>query len=261
MISLHLYKSQPKVSRTLVLIHAFPVTSKMYDKVCADLSERDPELLIYRVDLPGFGEAPILYHWSLKDAMLALHDELAKKNITNFFLGGTSMGGYATLAYYKQFPSDVRGLILSNTKADADTTEAKQGRETFANDVLAKGYEAVYMRMLTKLTTKSTADYNPEIIDQIKRMITSAKPAAIAAALIALAERDDSTDLLASITVPTLVITGDLDELIDPEISEKMAAAIHGSVFQEILGYGHLTPMEAPKEWSKVVDNFLKASK
>ena len=260
MISLHLYKAQPKVSRVLVLIHAFPLTSKMYDKVCADLSEIDPELLIYRVDLPGFKEAPILYRWSLKEAMLSLHDELAKKNITNFFLGGTSMGGYAALAYYQQFPSDVCGLILSNTKADADTTEAKQGRETFANDVLAKGYEAVYMRMLTKLTTKSTTDYHPEVIEQIKIMITSAKPAAIAAALITIAERDDSTDLLASITVPTLVITGDCDELIAPEISEKMSRSITGSVFHEILGVGHLTPMEAPEQWSKIVASFLKAS-
>ncbi len=261
MISLHLYKAQPKVSRVLVLIHAFPLTSAMYDEVCGELSDLDPELEIYRVDLPGFGEAPIRYQWTLAEAMRSLHDELLHKDIKNFYLGGTSMGGYAALAYFKLFPSDIRGLILSNTKGEADTAEAKRGREIFADDVLAKGPDAVYMRMLTKLTTKATAEYHPEVVEKIKTIIKSIPPPAVAAALMAMANREDSTNLLSSINVPTLVITGDLDELIASEISEKMATAIPGASFQEMLGVGHLTPMEAPDKWSVIVDNFLKASK
>lgn len=257
MVSLRTYKELDTSHHTLVLIHAFPLSSVMYDSVAEILSLKLPTLNIILVDLPGFGKAAALDTWSFNDAMISLHQELVSRGLMRIAIGGTSMGGYAAFAYYKEFPEHVTHLILSNTKAEADTAEGKAGREVFATDVLEKGYEAVYMRMLNSLTSRSTIQKHPEMLDRLRTMISSSSPQAIAAALRALANRDDSTNLLTSISIPTLVITGEGDELIKPDVTKVIADKVKNSTFLQMREVGHLAPLEAPEEWAKIVADFL----
>jgi pimeloyl-ACP methyl ester carboxylesterase len=230
----------------------------MYMGVAGELQQLLPSVNITLVDLPGFGSAPIRESWTLSEAMQELHKKLNEIGITNLAIGGTSMGGYAALAYFRLFPNEVSALILSNTKAEADTTEGKAGREVFAKDVLEKGLDAVYMRMLNTLTSRTTVKKHHEMLDTLRAIISSASPAAIASALRAMAFREDSLELLHTITTPTLVITGSGDELIPPAISKAMAETIPNAKFVEMQDVGHLTPLEAHKEWSKIVADFLR---
>lgn len=245
-------------SKSLVLIHAFPLSSEMYKGTAAEIHTLLPDFNVILVDLPGFGSSPVRESWTLSEAMQELHHKLNEIGITNPAIGGTSMGGYAALAYYRLYLNEVSALILSNTKAEADTVEAKASREEFAKDVEARGYEAVYMRMLNKLTARSTVQKHPETLDTLRTMISAASPAAIAAALRAMALREDSVELLHTITTPTLVITGSGDELIAPAISKTMADTIPNAKFVEMQDVGHLTPLEAPKEWAEIVVGLLK---
>lgn len=256
MIALHFYKKVTQPKSTLVLIHAFPLTNEMYLAACGYITESEPDLNIILVDLPGYGDAPVREKWTLNEAMSSLHAELKTIGIEKPIIGGTSMGGYAVLSYYRQFPEDVSALILSNTKAEADTEDAKRSREEFAKDVEARGHEAVYMRMLATLTSKSTKQKHPEIESAIRKMIASISPPAIASTLRALAARDDSTDLLPNMNLPVLVITANGDELIPASFSRKIADNIRGAIYKEIPEAGHLTPIEAPKEWSSVISDF-----
>lgn len=258
MVTLLPFAGITPASKSLVLIHAFPLSSEMYKNAASEIHTLLPDYNIILVDLPGFGSAPVRESWTLSEAMQELHKKLNEIGITNPAIGGTSMGGYAALAYYRLYLNEVSALILSNTKAEADTDDAKSSREEFAKDVEARGYEAVYMRMLNKLTARSTVQKHPETLDTLRTMISSASPAAIAAALRAMALREDSLELLHTITTPTLVITGSGDELIAPAISKAMADAIPNSHFHQIEGVGHLTPLEAQKEWAQVVADYLQ---
>jgi non-heme chloroperoxidase len=245
-------------SKSLVLIHAFPLSSEMYKGVASEIHTLLPDYNIILVDLPGFGSSPVRENWTLSEAMQELHHKLNVVGITNPVIGGTSMGGYAALAYYRLYMNEVAALILSNTKAEADTEEAKASREEFAKDVEARGYEAVYMRMLNKLTARSTVQKHPETLDTLRTMISVASPAAIAAALRAMALREDSLELLHKITTPTLVITGSGDELIPPAISKAMSDTIPNAKFVELQNVGHLTPLEAPKQWAEQIATLLQ---
>lgn len=257
MVALHPYSEINTSQPTLVLIHAFPLSSKMYESALKHLHLISPKHNYILVDLPGFGSAPLRNSWTLRSAMRKLHSRLHQLGISTTAIGGTSMGGYAALAYYREFPDKVTALILSNTKAEADTEEGRAGRETFAKDVLQKGHEAVYMRMLHTLTSKTTVRKHPEMLDYLKSAIGSASPEAIASALRAMAKRDDSCELLPSIKVPVLVITGEGDELIKPEVTKHIADSAPNATYREITGAGHLTPLEAPEEWAAIVADFL----
>ncbi len=244
--------------KALILLHAFPLSSEMYRDVIAPFESSLPSHQIILVGLPGFGGASELKNWTLAQAMTDLHAQLIDIGITSSALCGVSMGGYAVFAYYKQFPNEVSALILSNTKAEADNEEGKANREKLAKDVEAKGYEPIYAGMMLKLLGKSASAKNPTLIDTVKSMIASQPPVAIAEASRAMGKRQDSTDLLGHITIPTLVIAGTEDELIPEAVMRAMSENIPNVVYAPMPQHGHLCVIEDPVTWSNLIINFLK---
>jgi pimeloyl-ACP methyl ester carboxylesterase len=82
----------------------------------------------------------------------------------------------------------------------------------------------------------------------------SRQPAeSIAVASLAMSARVDSTPDLAQISVPTLVITSSADTLIPPEATTPMAEQIPGARLAVIEGAGHLSNMEAPEEFTRLL--------
>lgn len=239
-------------TQDLVLIHAFPLTSTMYDVAVEKLQKERPALTVHLVDLPGFGDAPYRERWTLREAMGSLHQKLDEIGVASPVIGGTSMGGYAVFAYYKTYPQDVSGLILSNTKAAADDETAKKNREVFAQDVEERGHDAVYERMLDKLISPQFS----ELREQLKGSIAVSDPRSIAAALRALAVREDSVELLKSIDVPTLIISGSGDAIMSPDDTATLQTIrnAHAVVIEDT---AHLSVIEAPDKWVEEVNTFL----
>lgn len=244
--------------KALVLLHAFPLSSEMYRDVIARLESSLATYQIILANLPCFGDAPKLTNWTLAEAMSDLHSQLISVGITSSALCGVSMGGYAALAYYKQFQSEVSALILSNTKAEADNEEGKANREKLAKDVEEKGYEPIFSGMMLKLIGKSAITKNPTLLHTVKLMIASESLIAISEASRAMAKREDSTDLLGQISIPTLVIAGTEDELIPEAIMKVMSAKIPNVVYVPMEQHGHLCVIEDPVVWSTAIINFLQ---
>jgi non-heme chloroperoxidase len=229
----------------------------MFESAAAIIAVNAPSYNIILVDFPGFGDTPLEKQWTLGEAMVELHEKLNEQSVVEPAIGGLSMGGYAAFAYYRLYHNQVKALILSNTKASADTDEAKSGREVFAKDVEARGAQAVYDKLLEKLVSDSSKKNDPNLIPKLKRWIASFSPAAIAAGSRALALRDESSDILETISCPTLIITGEDDALIPDEEMEAMAAKIKGAKFISFTKSGHLTAVEYPDKWGSVVSSFL----
>ena len=254
MLNSRLLPSADDTEHFVVLLHAFPVHSAMWDTMAVELEMIRDDTTVLLIDFPGFGDSPIQENWTMKSVAKEIRDAIIHHTPDRVVLGGLSMGGYAALAFFREYPTMLRGLILSNTRAEADTDEAKAYRAELAKDALARGADAAIERLYSKFVTEDT---DPEIAIDIRSWMSEANPKAIAAALGAMSSREDSTDLLRLISIPTLVISGSEDESIPASVVRQMAQQLQGATYVEFEGAAHLTAAERPLEWAEALASFL----
>src|SRR6266849_4283508 len=244
----------------ILFLHAFPLNRSMWaDQVRALLSENRFRLVA--PDWRGFGESDITAEVStmemFADDLAALMDSLG---IDAAILCGLSMGGYAAFAFLRKYPQRVSGLILADTRPGADNAEAQANRENVARLAESQGTSAIADLQMPRLISDYTRQHSPAVERRIRQMIASATPQGIAAASRGMALRADSTDLLASITCPTLVVVGEQDVLTPPQVAQEYATKIPGAQFVVIPHADHLSNLEQPQAFLQAVDRFLQAS-
>ncbi len=184
----------------------------------------------------------------------ALLDHLKLESVV---LGGFSMGGYVALAFMRQFAHKVRGLILVDTKAVADTPEAKARRKQQAQGALKNGALELAGQMIGKMFTEKTMREDPPLVDRVRRVMESTSPVGIAETLRGMAGRQDSTSLLESIRAATLIIVGNQDSLTTEEDARNMASKIPNSQLEIIQDAAHLTTLERPQQVNLAIGKFL----
>lgn len=245
-----------RAASTLVLLHAFPLCA---DQWLPQLQKAPPQWRVIAPDLRGFRSPGATVEEARLDGMtvdryaadvLALMDHL---EIRRAVVGGLSMGGYVAFGMVRQAPARVAGLVLANTRASADTAEARANRDRQIDLVRREGPDAVARALLPKLLGETTWRDQPDLAEAVGRMIRANTSEAIAAALGALRDRPDSTPLLGSIGCPTLVIAGDEDAIIPRAEAEAMHAAIPGSRLVVLPRVGHLGNLEDPPAFSQVL--------
>ena len=241
----------------VLFIHGFPLSRGAWGKQIDALKSS------YRViapDLRGLGENDAVKGTvTMTQFADDIHALLQQLKTGPAVLVGHSMGGYVALAFAKKYPDVMRGLVLVATKAGADTADAAAGRRATADKVKAGGSSVVVDAMTPKMLAASNQD--PKLLDQVRGFMAPSKPESVMAALLGMAERPDSTGMLAEVSVPTLVITGADDIVIPPAESEKLAAAIRGAQLKKIPNAGHLVAFEQPAEFNKALQDWLKTIK
>jgi pimeloyl-ACP methyl ester carboxylesterase len=241
----------------VVLLHGYPFNRSMWREQAEALSAS------YRVitpDLRGHGETtataadePATMDEMARD-VAALMDEL---NIHRAVVGGLSMGGYVTLAFYRRFPLRVRALVLADTRPQADTEEARRTREQQARKALKEGMDAIAEVSLPKALAPATIKERPKVVARVREMIRKTRPEGAAAALRGMAARIDQTEFLPSIFAPTLIIVGSLDELTPVKDAELMRREIRGSRLEVIDGAAHVSNIENPAQFNRALKSFL----
>jgi pimeloyl-ACP methyl ester carboxylesterase len=240
----------------VVLLHGFPFNRTLWRE------QTDALASTHRVvapDLRGHGETEATSEPATMEEMArdvaALLDEL---KIERAVVGGLSMGGYVALAFYRLFPRRVRALLLADTRAQADTEEAKRAREETAGRALSEGMTAIADAMLPKLLAHTTHMKEPERVERVREMILTTKPVGAAAALRGMALRRDQTSLLVNIFQPALIIVGSEDQITPPADAETMRREIRGSRLEVIEGAGHVSNIERPQEFNAALTKFLR---
>lgn len=241
----------------VVLIHGYPFNRSLWNEQVEALSGK------YRVvapDLRGFGESdsssgPVTMNRMAQD-VAQLMDQL---DIPQAVIGGLSMGGYVALAFCKQFPERVRAVVLADTRAQADTEEAKKTRAEQAEKALSEGMAGIADAMLPKLLTPDTVSKRPEVVKRIRDMMLKTKPEGAAGALLGMAQRDDQTEFISSIKVPALIIAGREDAITPPADSEAMHAKIAGSRLIVIENAGHVSNLEQTQQFNDALLAFLNS--
>jgi pimeloyl-ACP methyl ester carboxylesterase len=241
----------------VLLLHGYPFNRSMWREQVNFLGAK------YRViapDLRGHGETSATQESATMEEMAqdvaALLDELEIKRIT---LGGLSMGGYVALAFYRRFQFRVRALLLADTRAQADTPEARLGREQQAEKILKEGMGSITDDFLKKVLTPATLSEKPETVERVREMILATRTQGAAAALRGMASRRDQTDFLAEIIAPALIIVGSEDRLTPPADAELLHREIRGSRLEIIEGASHLSNLERPAEFNRALKDFLDA--
>ncbi len=238
----------------LALIHGFPLDSGMWQLQVAPLADR---FQVIAPDLRGFGKSTSLEAFTIASLADDVHALLEKIGALPCVLCGFSMGGYVALAFAKKYPSDLRGLVLVDTRAEADAPEGKANRNKMIDLVRASGSKAVAELMIPKLLSDQTLRSHPPIVQQVRDMIESCPPRTIEHALAAMRDREDYTALFPSIAIPALIIVGEHDALTPPPMSRAMHAGIARSKLALIPGAGHLAPLEQPDAVSRELTQFL----
>lgn len=247
---------------SIVFLHGFPFDSSMWREQVEFLGPRGypagaPEL--NRTVMTASGHAfssPLRTMEHMARDVATLMD---RSRIDRAVICGLSMGGYVAFEFMHLFPERVRGLVLAGTRAPADSEEEKAAREQQVQTMLHAGMVPISVATVPKLLAPKTISDQPDVVKQVRAMITSTHPVVAAAAQRGMAARRDYVDDLEKIDVPTLIIVGRDDPIRPVADSEFMQQRIRNSKLVIVEDAAHLTNMEQPELFNSSLMEFLNA--
>lgn len=251
------YEERAPITRpvpTLVLLHGFPMDGRIWQHQLENLSD------VARVivpDLPGFGRSISTSAFSIASLADDVRELLRQLNALPCVLGGLSMGGYVALAFARKYAADLRGLILADTRADADSAEGKIGREKMIGMVRSGGPRAIADAMLPKVLAPTAA---PEVVGRLREIMLACPGVTIEHALVAMRDREDATDVLGGLQIPILFIVGEQDVPSPPKVAEEMCRGARHGRLVVIPGAGHVSSMEKPADVTVGIADFLRSA-
>ncbi len=223
----------------------------MWDVQVASLREDVDTILA--PSLPGFGGTPVPPRQpSLDDYADALAADLDRAGVARATVVGLSMGGYVAFALWRRHRAKVAGLLLADTRAEADDDAAKDRRLKLAELVRARGTNALLVQPPAWVREGS------DRWDTVKAIVARQPAEAIAQGSIAMAGRPDSRADLAKIDVPTAVVVGEDDTITPPAMSRTIVDGIRRATLTLIPKAGHLSNMDAPDGFGRALRDLAR---
>lgn len=253
---IHYKDDGPKNSPTLVFIHAFPLHLEMWENQVEYLSH---QYRIITYDIRGHGksifeEVAYTLEFFVED-LIQLLDHL---NLSQTALCGLSMGAYIALRAFEKYPDRFNALILCDTRSEADSNDTKLKRSATLKNLQEKGIKFFADEFIKSIFISETFQTNPSLIQKTKKMILENSSLGIARSLLALISRTDTTESLAKIKVPTLLLVGKQDQLTPPSAAYLIKEQIPHAEMHVIPHAGHLSNLENPSEFNQKLLAFLK---
>ena len=240
----------------VMLVHGFPLDHSMWRYQVADLAA-DFQLIV--PDLRGFGRSgPARGMMKMEDFADDLVQLLDCLKVERAVFAGLSMGGYVAWQFWKKYASRLRGLVLCDTRAVADTSDGVANRHRLASMVLENGPTVVSSAMLPNLLATTTNTNRPDIVSLLRETIHETPAKTIAAALRGLARRPDVRSWLPQINVPSLLIVGEEDKISTVAEMREMCAAIPGAQIVVVPDSGHMAPLENPSVVNAAIRDFVR---
>lgn len=255
-MNLHIVDSGSGPAKTIVFLHGFPFNHTMWRTQAAVLNGRFRTVLY---DHRGHGQSEVgsgqyLFEFFVDD-LLALLDRL---QIQKTYLCGLSMGGYMALRAAERAMDRIEGLILCDTRCEADSNEAKLKRAKAVRTIEEKGVSAFCEDFLKACFSSYTYRENPALVADVREMIMSTPVPGIIGTSIALATRTDTSAILPKLKVPTLILVGEDDSITPPEAAKTMQTLLPRAELHTIPHAGHLSNLENPDAFNKYFVDFLR---
>ncbi len=241
--------------QSVVLLHGFLENLHVWDDFTGFLKQ---SFKVLAVDLPGFGKTAVFsenHEMSfMADAVKAVMDA---ENITNTVLVGHSMGGYVSLAFAKNFPELLKGLVLFHSQVAADNEEGKQNR-TRTIEVVKKDHKDFIAKFIPLLFAEVNVRRFTTEIARLREMSFQTPAQGVTAALAGMRDREDSSELLKKAGFPVFFVIGKQDSRIPIEkVLPQLRLPSHAEAI--ILDKtGHMGFVETPGKTFPAVAGFLK---
>jgi pimeloyl-ACP methyl ester carboxylesterase len=239
--------------QAVLFIHGYPHDRTLWTSQLGALAVPSRTIAC---DLRGFGESGGRAT-SVDDYADDIAALLTGLGIERSVIAGLSMGGYIAFALWRKYPSMIRALVLSDTRATPDDNAGKAKRDEQIALAQTRGSAVVADQLMGGMVGRTTREQRPEVAERVHAMISRASVPAMVGALTALRDRPDSTPELAKIDVPTMIVVGDEDVLTPPSDARAMHEAVRHSRLEVVQGAGHLSNLERPANFNHVLGEFL----
>jgi YbgC/YbaW family acyl-CoA thioester hydrolase len=239
----------------ILFIHGYPLDHTIWEHQLAHLEDWRriaPDLRgMGQSDAPDLGYSLTTY----AEDLLALLDTLG---VGQAVVCGVSMGGYIAFEMLRRARERIRALVLMDTRAEADSAEARKGRDLAATQAREGGAEAIATAMLPRMLAADVVASQTALAERVRRMMAATPVAGLLGALAVMRDRPDSTALLGSLNgLPTLAVAGAEDQLTPAPVVEAIAKAAPGARFQRVSGAAHLPMLEQPEVVTALLADFL----
>lgn len=231
----------------IVFLHGVGSDKKVWSPQLAHFGESRRAIAF---DYPGYGDSdPAPPATSRDDYAAAILEAMRALGVDRAHLCGLSLGGVVAIAMHAAAPERCATLILADTFA-----VHPQGQELHDRSIAASPDMAALANARADVLLAGPAD--PEVRAEVVATMSRIEPAAyrIGARAVWLA---DQRDRARAIDVPTLVICGEQDRPTPPDLSRELAAIIPRARLELIERAGHLTNLEQPAEFNRLVGQFI----
>ena len=278
---LHVEFYGPADGAPIVLTHGWGLHGSEWNYLKRHLSDHF-RLIVW--DEPGLGQStrPSDRDYSIENLAGDLDAVLALAGEKPAILLGHSIGGMITLSFCRLFPaalgSRVAGLVLTHT-TPTDPVRTVSGAAFYTAIEKPVLVPLMYLTIALSplvwlmnwlsyrngsahISTMRGSFGGTETWPQIEfatRFQVQASPAVLARGMLGMM-RYDATNILADISVPTLIVAGDRDSTTKPEASEQMRSSISGARMITLSPAKHLGLIEHHQEYAKAVREFVYAT-
>ena len=226
----------------VALLHAFPLDERMWEPQREALAGHDVT-------------APNLYELG-GNSIDGWAERILGDVDGDFVAVGASMGGYVALAMARQAPDRARGLVLAGARPNEDSPERRAGRADTIRLIQEQGAAGLWENQRSKLVADDASD---EAVASAGEMALDRNQDELVAAIEAIRDRPDSSDVLRALEAPVVLALGAGDLFFPVEEADAVAAEVGGRlvVFDRSR---HLPNLEQPTEFNQMMLEFLQAA-
>jgi pimeloyl-ACP methyl ester carboxylesterase len=173
-----------------------------------------------------------------------------------FAVAGHSMGGRVALEIMALAPQRITGLALLNTSVHAVRDGEPQARQQLMRRAYGRGMSALAAEWLPPLLG-SDATRCAEVLPRLMAIAARFSVDEYAGQVKAMLHRPDALSVLASVTVPTLLLSGSDDSSSPVSQQESIRRRIPHATLFEIHAAGHMAPIERPERVAVALREWL----
>ncbi|MBI5402695.1 MAG: alpha/beta hydrolase [Ignavibacteriae bacterium] len=241
--------------KPLVFIHAFPLSSEMWNPQTEYFSSK---FRVITYDVRGLGKSKSEHNqFTMETYANDLLSVLNHLNLEDVFACGLSMGGYILQRAYIKKPESFKALVLADTRSERDDNNGLINRSNVIENLKAGKRKQFISEFLQKLVNKKSYE-NPLIRNFLENIIEGNSTEGICGAQLALATRINATEYLRDFKVPVLILVGENDILTPVSSAESMKSRIPESEMKIIKNSGHLSNIENTEEFNRCLSEFLE---
>ncbi|SEB58983.1 alpha/beta fold hydrolase [Streptomyces melanosporofaciens] len=240
----------PRTGEALVLLHSLGTDHRLWRHQIDALAA---EYRVIAPDSRGHGRSSWAARLDLGEWLADLDRVLDHARVDRAVIAGLSMGGVQALAFAGLRPERTRGLVVADSFAELDPDVARAKTDAFTRRARQDGMAALADWYVAETFTATSLPVGAEMV---REAMSGIGPEALAAS----AETCFGArlgDVLGGIGVPALVLWGERDMKTPRELSELVASRIKGARFEVIPEAGHLSAIENPGEFTRVLADFV----